>query len=178
MKLKMLLRSKEGNSTPMTIALVLGLLLLICAMAEFFRLGIIVQGVRDGLQQSIITVATTNYDETYNGLREGYSGGFVLSGDSWQENLDYDDVYYRLDNLLGTDSQGGYHVKALEKGFEYRLSNLNVSIINTPFTPGNTNKNFEADARITIEIPLSFGWDAVPPLTMEIRTRAAYMPKF
>lgn len=178
MKLKKLLRSKAGNSTPMTIALVLGLLLLICAMAEFFRLGIIVQGVRDGLQQSIITVATTNYDETYNGLREGYSGGFVLSGDSWQENLDYDDVYYRLDNLLGTDSQGGYHVKALEKGFEYRLSNLNVTIINTPFTPGNANQNFEADARITIEIPLSFGWDAVPPLTMEIRTRAAYMPKF
>jgi hypothetical protein len=178
MKLKNLLRSKAGNSTPMTIALVLGLLLLICAMAEFFRLGIIVQGVRDGLQQSIITVATTNYDETYNGLREGYSGGFVLSGDSWQENLDYDDVYYRLDRLLGTDSQGGYHVKALEKGFEYRLSNLNVIIINTPFTPGNANQNFEADARITIEIPLSFGWDAVPPLTMEIRTRAAYMPKF
>ena len=178
MKLKKLLQSKAGISTPMTIALVLGLLLLICAMAEFFRLGLIVQGVRDGLQQSIITVATTNYDETYNGLREGYSGGFVLSGDSWQENLDYDDVYYRLDNLLGTDLQGGYHVKTLEQGFEYRLSNLHVSIVNTPFTPGNTNQNFEADARITIEIPLSFGWDAVPPLTMEIRTRAAYMPKF
>lgn len=178
MKMKKLLRNQAGNSTPMTIALILSLLLLICAMAEFFRLGIIVQGVRDGLQQSIITVATTNYDETYNGLREGYSGGFVLSGDLWQENLDYDDVYYRLDKLLGTTSQGGYHVKALENGFEYRLSDLRVSILNTPLTPGNANQNFEADVRVTIEIPLSFGWDAVPPLTMEIRTRAAYMPKF
>ena len=46
------------------------------------------------------------------------------------------------------------------------------------FWAPNTNKNFEADARITIEIPLSFGWDMVPPLQMEIRTKAAYMPKF
>lgn len=178
MRMKKLLNNQAGNSTPMTIAMILGLLLFICAMAEFFRLGLIVQGVRDGLQQSIITVAITNYDETYNGLREGYSGGFVLSGDDWQENLDYDDVYYRLDKLLGTTSQGDYHVKTLGKGFEYRLSDLHVSILNTPFTPGNANQNFEADVRITIEIPLSFGWDAVPPLTMEIRTRAAYMPKF
>lgn len=177
-KLKSILHSKKGNSTPMTIALVLGLLLLTCAMAEFFRLGLIVQGVRDGLQQAVITVATTNYDETYNGLREGYSGGYTLSGDNWQENLDYDDVYYRLNNLLGTDSQGDYQVKEQGEGYEYRLSGLAVDILNTPLTPGNANRNFEADARITIEIPLSFGWEVVPPLTMEVRTRAAYMPKF
>lgn len=178
MKIRNILRDKRGDSTPITIALVLGLLLLVCAMAEFFRLGLIVQGVRDGLQQAVITVATTNYDETYNGLREGYSGGFVLSGDSWQENLDYDDVYYRLDNLLGTDGQGGYHVKTRGTGYEYRLSGLAVDILNTPLTPGNTNRNFEADARITIEIPLSFGWEIVPPLKMELRTRSAYLPKF
>lgn len=177
-KLKAILHSKKGNSTPMTIALVLGLLLLTCAMAEFFRLGLIVQGVRDGLQQAVITVATTNYDETYNGLREGYSGGYTLSGDNWQESLDYDDVYYRLNNLLGTDSQGDYQMKVQGEGYEYRLSGLSVDILNTPLTPGNANKNFEADARITIEIPLSFGWEVVPPLKMEVRTRAAYMPKF
>lgn len=177
-KLKAVLQSKRGNSTPMTIALVLGLLLLTCAMAEFFRLGLIVQGVRDGLQQAVITVATTNYDETYNGLREGYSGGYMLSGDSWEENLDYDDVYYRLDTLLGTDGRGSYHLKVQGESYEYRLSGLRVDIQNTPLTPGNTNRNFEADARITIEIPLSFGWEQVPPLKMEVRTRAAYMPKF
>ena len=37
-------------------------------MSEFFRLMIIVQGVRDGLQQAVISVATTNYDETYRGI--------------------------------------------------------------------------------------------------------------
>lgn len=178
MTIQKVMKDKRGTSTPLTIALILGLLLLICAMAEFFRLGIIVQGVRDGLQQAVITVATTNYDETYNGLREGYSGGYALSGESWQENLDYDDVYNRLDNLLGTDESGGYHIKEDKSGYEYRLSGLSVDIENTPLTPGSADDNLEADARITIEIPLSFGWGKLPPLKMELRTRSAYMPKF
>ena len=178
MRLRNILKDRKGHSTPLTIALILGLLLLICAVSEFFRLGIIVQGVRDGLQQAVITVATTNYDETYNGLREGYTGGYALSGENWQENLDYDDVYYRLDNLLGTDESGGYHVKNDKSGYEYRLSGLSVDIINAPLTPGSSGDNLEADARIIIEIPLSFGWDALPPFTMEIRTRSAYMPRF
>jgi hypothetical protein len=123
-------------------------------------------------------VATTNYDETYNGLREGYSGGYALSGESWQENLDYDDVYNRLDNLLETTEAGGYHIKEDKSGYEYRLSGLSVDIENTPLTPGSANDNLEVDARITIEIPLSFGWGKLPPLKMELRTRSAYMPKF
>lgn len=178
MTIKKVMKDRRGTSTPLTIALILGLLLLICAMAEFFRLGIIVQGVRDGLQQAVITVATTNYDETYNGLREGYSGGYALSGESWQENLDYDDVYNRLDNLLETTEAGGYHIKEDKSGYEYRLSGLSVDIENTPLTPGSAGDNLEADARITIEIPLSFGWGKLPPLKVELRTRSAYMPKF
>ena len=178
MTIKKVMKDRRGTSTPLTIALILGLLLLICTMAEFFRLGIIVQGVRDGLQQAVITVATTNYDETYNGLREGYSGGYTLSGESWQENLDYDDVYNRLDNLLGTDESGGYHIKEDKSGYEYRLSGLSVDIVNVPLTPGSADDNLEADARITIEIPLSFSWGKLPPLKMELRTRSAYMPKF
>ena len=173
-----LARDRRGNSTPTILALILVLLILVCAMSEFFRLMIIAQGVRDGLQQAVISVATTNYDETYRGLREGYSGGYRLSGGKWVEDLDYDDVYYRLDNLLGTQRDGGYHVKMQDCGHEYRLSDLWVEVSNTGLAPGSTSRNLEAEARITIEIPLSFGWGVIPPLTMELRTKAAYMPKF
>lgn len=179
--IKRVLRCKDGNSTPTTVALVLGLLLLICGAAEFFRLMVIVQGVRDGLQQAVVAVMTTNYDEAYNGLREGYSGGYMRSGNQWVERLDYSDVYHRLDQLLGTRRQGSYHVKVQAQeagGYEYRLSGLSVEITNTPLTPGDASQNMEADVRVTIEVPFSFGWGFVPPLRMEIRTRAAYMPKF
>lgn len=172
------LRDKRGNSTPVAIALILGLLFLFCAIWEFFRMMVIAQGVRDGLQQAVTSVATTNYDEAYRGLREGYSGGYRLSGGQWVEDLDYDDVYCRLDSLLGTGRDGDYHVKTQGEGYEYRFYGLQVEIVNTGLAPGDASRNLEADARITIEIPLSFGWGMVPPLVMELRTRAAYMPKF
>ena len=40
------------------------------------------------------------------------------------------------------------------------------------------DQNFEADVSVQLEIPLSFGWEALPPVGMTIRAKAAYMPKF
>ena len=99
-EIKKLVKDKNGNTTPLTIALILALLFTLCALSEFFRLSVIANGVRNALQSAVISVATTNYDEVYNGLREGYSGGYWLSGDQWEENLDYGDIYEQLDELL------------------------------------------------------------------------------
>lgn len=178
MKKRKLYRDKRANSTPLTVAIVLGLLIVCCGIAEYFRLMIIVSGVRDGLQQAVIAVSTTNYDEVYNGLREGYSGGYVLQNGNWCENLDYNDIYGRMDNLLGTKEQNGYHTKIQDGGYEYRYSRLSIKITNAPFTPSSTDKNFTADASIWLEVPLSIGFHTLPPLKMEVRATAEYMPKF
>ncbi|MFR3166196.1 MAG: hypothetical protein ACLTQG_30635 [Hungatella sp.] len=80
--------------------------LLYALYPSFSRLSIIANGVRNALQSAVISVATTNYDEAYNGLREGYSGGYWLSGEQWEENLDYGDIYEQLDELLGRQTMG------------------------------------------------------------------------
>lgn len=160
------------------VAIVLSILLIASASAEYFRLAIIVQGVRDALQSAVISVATTNYDEVYNGLREGYSGGYLLRGMSWSEQIDYYDVYGRMDSILGTTSSGGYHEKENEEGYEFRFSNLSMTIFNAPLTPSNADFNFEADVSVELEVPLSFGWQGLPPLKMQVRTKAIYVPKF
>ena len=79
-KLKEMIKDKKGMSYPLTVALVLALLIILCVLAEFFRLSIIAYGVRNALQESVISVATTNYNEVYDGLREGYSGGYFMTG--------------------------------------------------------------------------------------------------
>ena len=177
--------ARKGGLTPelrplstIIFVVVLALLIALCVLAEFFRLSIIAYGVRNALQESVISVATTNYNEVYDGLREGYSGGYFMTGDCWEETLDYGDVYTRLDRLLGTNPDGAYHVKWQGNGYEYRVTDLNVSISNAPFAPGNASQNFEADVSVQLEIPLSFGWEALPPVGMTIRAKAAYMPKF
>lgn len=173
-----ILKNKGGNSTPLIIAVVLVLLLLSCVISEFLRLNVIVKGVRNAMQAAVISVSTGNYDEVYNGLREGYSGGYTLFNGHWEETFDYGDVYAQIDNLLGLERKNGYHIKVQGSGYEYRLWGLDIEIKNTPLTPGNTDENFEADVRIQIEVPLSFGWVLLPPLKMEVRTRSGYTPKF
>lgn len=95
--------------------------------------------VRDVVQSSIISVATTNYDEVYNGLREGYSGGYTLSGTSWDETLDTGDIYGQLDSTLGLARQGGHHLKFTGDMQEYALWGLDIDILNAPFAPSNAN---------------------------------------
>lgn len=177
-KLMKIVKNKNGNSTPLIIAMILVLLLFSCAISEFLRLNIIANGVRNAMQTAVISVSIGNYDKVYNGLREGYSGGYTLSNEQWQETLDYGNVYKQLDSLLGLVTNSGYHVKAQSGSYEYRLSDLNIDIKNTPLTPGNANQNFESDVRIQLEVPLSFGWELMPPLKMEVRTRSGYTPKF
>lgn len=177
-KLVKIIQGKGGNSTPLIVALVLVLLLLSSAISEFMRLNVIVKGVRNAAQAAVISVSTGNYDKLYNGLREGYSGGYALSGSQWRETIDYGDVYAQFDSLLGLEADGGYHAKAQGGSYEYRLSGLAISIKNTPLTPGNASRNFEVDVQIQLEVPLSFGWELVPPLQMEVRTRAGYAPRF
>lgn len=177
-KLKKTVMDRRGMSYPLTVALVLALLIVLCVLAEFFRLSVIAYGVWDSLQESVISVATTNYNEVYDGLREGYSGGYFMTGDCWEESLDYGDVYTQLDRLLGTNPDGSYHVKWQGDGYEYRITALDVVISNAPFAPGSAGQNFEADVSVQLEIPLSFGWETLPPVRMTVRTKAAYMPKF
>lgn len=176
-----ILKEKKGNALPLACAIVMSLILIFSAVSEYMRLQIIAKGVRDALQTSVISVAAQNYDDVYNGLREGYSGGYKLSSsDKWESKLDTGDVYTYLDNLLGLEKDGAYHIKITGKEAEYKLSALKVNIINTPLAPTNPNglQKFESEAYINLEVPLSFGWGKLPSLKINLKVKAGYTPKF
>lgn len=172
------LRNKNGNALPLACIIVICLLLISSVIMEYIRITIIASGVRDALQTSVISVSTQNYDKVYNGLREGYSGGYnKMGGGVWQERLNYGDIYAELNQLLGLN---GVHTKTTGGDIEYRLSDLSVNIINSPFAPTNTNSSnkFTADAKINLHVPLTFGWGILPPIKITIKTTAGYIPKF
>ena len=60
----------------MILAIVLVLLMLFCAIAEFSRLWIIAQGVKEAAQQSVISTVNDNYDDGCHASREGYTAGW------------------------------------------------------------------------------------------------------
>ena len=78
---KRLLRSRSGEGYPMVIAVTLCLLMLFMLISEYFRVNIIVQGVRDAVQQAVIATVNENYDDVYHSVREGYAAGWFPEGD-------------------------------------------------------------------------------------------------
>ena len=169
-----LLKNKDGNMAIQAVVVVLVLLLIFSVISEYLRLQIIAKGVRDAVQSSVISVATQNYDDVYNGLREGYSGGYALYGDSWMTQIDEGAVMSELSVLLGLH----FGQKFTGGEVEYTISDIDVNVINTPFAPSGNSDRFEAEVFLTLTVPASFGWDHVPPMVIEMKVNAGYTPKF
>lgn len=179
-KLIDVLKDKSGSSFPLIIAVTLALIMIFTGISEYFRLMIIAQGVRDAVQDAVISTVNDNYDDVYHGVREGYSGGYQPVVDDFQESLDYGDIYGRLDNILGLNQSGGYHIKSTsDNKIEFRIWDLDVVIRNAPIASGDIpSSRFKIDSTIMLEVPVSFGGKLLPSMKIRIKTSAGYTPKF
>jgi hypothetical protein len=175
-----ILRSKRGSSFPLVVAVTFALVIVFCGITETIRLMIVAQGVRDAVQSAVISTINDNYDDVYHSVREGYSGAYQPGASDFVESLDYGDMYGRLDQLLGLRKESGYHVKYAGDDVEFRLSGLYVDLENMPLAPASpdNSKGLLADANIRMEVPVSFGGKALPPMVINLRVKAKYMPIF
>ena len=175
-RLRQILKDRRGVAFPLIIAIVLVLVMLMCCISEYFRLLIVAQGVRDAVQEAVISTVNDNYDDVYHGVREGYSGAYQPLAGDFEESLDYGDIYGRLDDILGLTYRGGYHTQYTEDGgMEFRVWGLDVEIRNAPFASGDSaGDRFVADCEIELEVPVSFGGELLPPMRMTVKVSAGY----
>ena len=76
-RIRKILMDTGGASFPLTIAIVLTLIIFLCGISEYFRLQVIASGVREAVEDAIISTVNDNYAGVYHGVREGYSGGYM-----------------------------------------------------------------------------------------------------
>lgn len=179
-KLCAILKSKKGTAFPLTVAVTLALLLFLCAASEGIRLMIIAQGVRDAVQSAVISTANDSYDNVYHGVREGYSGAYQPSANTFEESLDYGNIYGRLDEVLGLTQESDSYVKYSGNAVEYKISGLSVNLRNMSLAPSNPDNadGFLADAVIRLEVPVVFAGNLLPPMVINLKVQAKYMPLF
>ena len=97
-RMKEILRDRRASSFPMTMGIVLSLIILMCGISEYFRFQVIAAGVREAVEDAVISTVNDNYAGVYHGVREGYSGSYVPFGEgSWEEDLNEGDIYDYLD---------------------------------------------------------------------------------
>ena len=141
----------------MTIGIVLSLIILMCGISEYFRLQVIAAGVREAVEDAVISTVNDNYAGVYHGVREGYSGSYVPFGEgSWEEDLNEGDIYDYLDETIGTQLSGGRHVKYADTG----------------------TQRFEADAIVRLEVPVRFGGRILPSMWITLKVQAGYTEVF
>ena len=172
-RLRQILKDRRGVAFPLIIAIVLVLVMLMCCISEYFRLLIVAQGVRDAVQEAVISTVNDNYDDVYHGVREGYSGAYPPLAGAFEESLDSGDI-------LGLTYRGGYHTQYTEDGgMGFRVWGLDVEIRNAPFASGDSaGDRFVADCEIELEVPVSFGGELLPPMRMTVKVSAGYAPRF
>lgn len=179
-KILRLLRSKKAfTAAPLTVAIALAGMMFFVVLWQIIRLITISAGVKDAVQSAVIATSVGNYSNVYDGVREGYSGGYRFSGNSWKAAVSTGDVYGRLDQLLGLHSSGGSHVKMNSDGVEYKVYGLSVNVDNAQFAPTSGDiSQFSATSYITLEVPLSFCADILPPMKIRLCVKSKYTPKF
>lgn len=183
-KIRQIIKDRRGVSFPLVIGVTLALVILLCGLSEYFRLQIIAAGVKEAVEDAIISTVNDNYAGVYHGVREGYSGGYLPDGDTgWETAVSESDIYTYLDSTIGTESRGGRHIKYVgDSGgaMEFAVDSLKVTIRNAPLAPSDPQnaQRFEADAVIRLEAPVRFGGRLLPSMHITLKVQAGYIEVF
>ena len=101
------LKGKGGSGVPMAAAVTLALLVIFCGISEYFRLQIIAVGVRDALEDAIISVVN-DIPEVISPLGRMPGKKRWIRGmctDSWTEYLGHSWMAAGVSNIWGMDRQ-------------------------------------------------------------------------
>lgn len=172
------LNSRRGDVLIQGLVWLLIIFILFVGVMEFVRLQIISTSVRDAVEQAVTSVAINNAYNSYNGVREGNSGAYMLSGDDWRENISTADVEYKLTSLLHLRSADGGLVRMNPDGktYEFKISGLRVTPDNANFA--SNEKKAKYQAACTLTVPLSLGFQAFPPVVVHMRHQSIYIALF
>ena len=175
---KPIFRRRSGEGTSSLVGSEMCIRDSFCAIAEFSRLWIIAQGVKEAAQQAVISTINDNYDDVYHAVREGYAAGWYPDGTGrWDESIDTGDVYGQLSETLGLENTAGGYQKISGGEVEYTISGLSVVLENNSLGSGQS-EGYTALVEIRLEVPVRFLGNLLPAASMTLHTEAKYVPLF
>jgi hypothetical protein len=83
----------------------------------------------------------------------------------------------QLAATLGQTPPYGFLFELCRDKLEYTVSGLSVTLSSNGLASGES-EGYLADAALVLEVPTSFAWSVLPPLRMQLRVQAKYLPKF
>lgn len=177
MKIKNILLSKSGSILVQTAGIALSMMILFSFVYQFSRVILISGGVKEEVQNSAISAVTENYYPSFNGMREGNSGAYILSGGAWNSCLNESNIKsYLISNYSLTSAGDTLEKNEQDGSLQYSISNINASYENCDFA---TNDNsLKATVDYTINIPIKFFVGNVTTFSLTKQTEVEFEQKF
>lgn len=175
MKIKAILKNKEGKGEIITIVIVMCILMLMLIIFEYFTVTSQLKEVRQHLDSSILSVVTSKYYDIYQSARQGSASSYHADETELVENLNVNDIYDELVMRCHLINNNGDYVYVVDDKIKYKISDLDLRVIN-----GNLNKKgtvFNIETKIKVTIPLRF-LDNVYTTNLTLRSKGGYSNKF
>lgn len=170
---------RRGSGSILAIGIMILFFAISAATIESLRMNSMAEKIRNEVQSATVECCAEQYTNVYNGIREGYSGGYKNSGSGWREDLSQADVYAQINTDAGTQQEGNSVVKYAGTSVDYRLSGLSATITNAPFAPAGTDTGqLTCTAEVDVEVPLLLHWSGIPAMHTHITVKSGYSPKF
>ncbi|HEY5557793.1 hypothetical protein [Acetobacterium sp.] len=174
----------EGSMAPLVVVVLLISLLLFCVGWEYLRMVTIVMQLDHAVELSVEGVATENWENIYQGVREGYAGAYTKNDvlDGWDDVMTRQNILSQLNEMIDFETVGTSWVKKDDSGrilFQLEPKETEVKIINTGL--GATEREaLVIETTNTITVPWMFAglWLDAEPLVIHRTTECQYTPKF
>ncbi|KNZ42413.1 hypothetical protein [Acetobacterium bakii] len=173
-----------GVSAPVVAVLILIVVMTMCAVYERLRIVTIVSQLDQAVEMSVQGVATENWDNVYQGVREGYAGTYTKDAltDDWEAVMNKEQILDQMNHMIDFKVKGSTWVKEDDAGnvlFSMKPKETTVKIINTSLA-ADEGDALTVETTNTITVPWLFlgaMFDA-PPIVVERKTVCGYTPKF
>ena len=178
-KLKSFINNKSGKYSGglyiWAIIIIYITIILSILFGKIYTIFLLGERVKETMKEACIYVMTSNWDELYSSIREGYAGAYNFSG---EELLDEDRVYDIMSTELETTKNNGEYIKYLNNSNEeyvFKYYNIEMNMNNTGYK--NVNDSYNIDLRITFEAPLNILFIKFP-MIIDLKHKARWRAKY
>ena len=130
--------------------------------------------VKETMKEACIYVMTSNWDELFHSIKEGYAGGYNYKG---EELIDEERVYNIMQKELETIRQENTFIKLVNNTDKvvYKYYDIEMTINNTGYK--NVNDSYSIDLKLTFEAPLELLFMNIP-IKVDLKSKAKWIAKY
>ena len=175
-KIKSFLNNKKGEYGSTYIFAIYIIIFFAILSIVFGKIHMIIlnaQRVKESMKEACLYVMTSNWDELYGSIREGYAGAYNYEGEAL---IDPERVYDIMQKELNTVKNEKEYIKyGYQNEVVYKYYDIEMNINNTGFK--NTSDSYNIDLTLTYQaniklVNINF------PITVNLKQTARWRAKY